>query len=76
MAKAHKMGMDRERLAKLVKKVWNVLEESGICDSYGGAEYERCENLVADFIATIYFSCNVPPSQLYLGDKDEKDKQS
>jgi hypothetical protein len=50
--------MDPVKQARLVKAIWDAMEAEGICDGFGGSEYQRCAPTVSEFVQSIHKQCN------------------
>lgn len=55
--------MEKEREDRIAKALWEIMENEGTCDSYGGSEYRRCRPIVVDFIKKLIEACNTVPAQ-------------
>jgi hypothetical protein len=50
-----------EKQARLVKAIWDAMEDEEICDGFGAGEYRRCEPIIFDFLETVYAECACVP---------------
>jgi len=58
-----RMALKPKKQKRIVKAIWKVMEEEGVCDSYRGSEFQRCEPIVIDFVNTILKECNEGPTE-------------
>jgi hypothetical protein len=50
--------MKVESQLRIAKAIWQTMEREGLCDGFGGAEYQRCKHIVFDFVIAIDQQCN------------------